>query len=87
MTDVELKVALLKAAEEAIDEIVAWSRETKQMTLTQLEDEMLESRQRVYARMTEVLLAQEEAKRNAAIPVNAKTQKRLHPKGAKKKGS
>ena len=77
MTEQELTATLMKIAEEEVTRIVAWDKEKQTMNLTELEDKMLASRQAVYAKMTEVLIEQQEAKRNAALPVNGQTHKRL----------
>jgi anti-sigma-K factor RskA len=86
MTPKELRAALLSAAEAEVDRIVDWDGHTGKMSLTELEDQMLTSRQRLYIRLSEVLLAQQEAKRNAEIPVNESSGARMHPKGSKKNG-
>lgn len=73
MTPLELKAALMSLAEAEIEKLVKWEGKTAKMTLTDLEDEMLESRQRLYIELSEVVLAQQEARRNADIPVNERT--------------
>ena len=75
----------MSMAEAEIEKLVKWEGKTAKMTLTDLEDEMLESRQRLYIQLSEVVLEQQEAKRNAEIPVSERTGARLHPKGRKKK--
>ena len=85
MTPSELKAALMSLAEAEIEKLVKWEDKTAKMTLSDLEEEMLESRQRLYIQLSEVVLAQQEARRNAEIPVNERTGVRLHPKGRKKK--
>ena len=75
----------MSLAEAEIEKMVKWEGETVKMTLTDLEEEMLESRQRLYIQLSEVVLGEQEARRNAEIPVNERSGARLHPKGKKKR--
>lgn len=61
-----------------------WGNQAEGVTLTDIEDRVLEARQRIGQTMMRALLEQQEERRNAEIPVNPETGKRLHPKGKKK---
>ena len=84
MTETELKARLMAALEIEVDRLVKWEMGTKQVTFTQIEDEVLARREEMGRQMAENVLAHREGMRGAAIPENAESGKRLNPKGKKK---
>ncbi len=79
-----MKQAMARMIEAEIDALVAWGSQAEGVTLTEIEERVLAARQRIGQRLTQGLIEQQELRRNAEIPVNAQTGKRLHPKGAKR---
>ena len=57
---------------------------SKQVTFTQIQDEILARREKMGQQMAESVLAHRETMRGAAIPETAASGKRLNPKGKKK---
>ena len=84
MTEAELKTTLMEAVEGEVDRLVKWEMGAKQVTFTQIEDEVLARREQIGRCMAETLLIHRETQRNAAIPENETSGKRLNPKGKKK---
>ncbi len=84
MTKEEARQAMLAAAAAQIERLLAWEESRERTTLTEMEDEVLVARAQVGQHMLEKLIEIREGRRNAAIPVNASSGKRLHPKGQKK---
>ena len=85
MRSEELKAQMMKAVEIEIDGLVAWEAAREELTLSEIEDKLLEARQRISQSLASQVIEQREARRNAEIPENAATHKRLHPKGKKTK--
>lgn len=84
----ELKVALMKDAEAEIDGMLKWDTETgRVLTLQEMEDRLLEIRQRLGERLMERLLEYQTKKEKASAPVSAVSGKRLESKGKKKRNS
>jgi hypothetical protein len=78
-----LKETLLKDMEGEIDVLVAARSAKEQLTLTEIEEVVLEARQRLGQKLVERLIEMQERAQGAEIPVSAVTGKRLHAKGKK----
>ena len=85
MTQDEMKGALMKDMEVEIDELVQAHGPSDKLTLTQIEDIVLEARQRMGQKLVERMIELQEKARGAAIPVSPETGKHLQPKGKKTK--
>ena len=64
----ELKTKLMKEAEAVIDELLAWQVETDEPNLAQIEEKVLELRQRLSEQMSEAVIANQEAVRPVPGP-------------------
>ena len=64
----QMKAELLCEAEGVIDELLDWNDQVLAPTLTQLEEVVLELRERLGQRMSEVVLSKEEATQPAVKP-------------------
>lgn len=84
MTHDEMKRAMARMIEVEIEALVEWGSRAEGVTLTDIEDRVLAARQRIGQHMTQRLIEQQEQQRQAEIPVNEASGKRLHPKGAKR---
>ncbi len=84
MANERLMEMLQETIKEEIANLLEWGSQVQSPTLTDLEDRALAVRQRLGQALMQVLLEQQEQRRNAEIPVSAETGKRLHPKGSKK---
>ena len=85
MTDVEFRAAIMQAVESEVDEVV--TKSNTKLNITQIEDMVLEVRQRFGERLTEELL-KKRAEANAHVtPKDEETGKGLHVKGKKRKPS
>jgi hypothetical protein len=85
MKSEELKRAMLATAEAEIEAIVAWEGAQERMTLTEIEEKLLAARQRVSQAWARQIIEQREVRRNAEIPEDAESGRRLHAKGKKTK--
>jgi TATA-binding protein-associated factor Taf7 len=86
----ELRTAMLATVEAEIDQLLAWDDETKEVTITDIEDQVLAARARISARLTEVLVqrrAQAADVADLAVPTDAESGRRLHYKGKKTKSA
>ena len=85
MKKIEIGEAMMKAAQEEIEKILAWDESHSEIRFSQMEDQILAARKKIGERMLEEWITLRESERNAEIPENKTTGKRLHPKGQKKK--
>jgi adenosyl cobinamide kinase/adenosyl cobinamide phosphate guanylyltransferase len=85
MTQDEMKAVLMKDMEAEIDELVRAHGPSDKLTLTQIEDLVLEARQRMGQKLAERMIELQEQARGAAIPVSPETGMRMQPKGKKTK--
>ncbi len=84
MTNEKLNRSIREMTEAEIAALMEWGNQAEDVTLTDIEDRVLEARQRIGQALMSALLEQQEERRNAEIPINPETGKRLHPKGKKK---
>ena len=68
--------------EAEVDRLLAWEDETEQVSMTDIEDQVLAVRQRLSAHLTEVLAQQRAQKADVQVP-NTSDGWRLHYKGKK----
>ncbi len=80
MTNAGLIQAIHEVTDAEIADLMEWGNQAEGVTLTDIEDHVLEARQRIGQALMRALLEQQEERRNAEIPVNPETGKRLHPK-------
>jgi hypothetical protein len=85
----ELRTAMLATVEAEIDQLLAWDEETKEVevTITDIEDQVLAARARISARLTEVLVQRRAQMADLAAPTDAESGRRLHYKGKKTKSA
>lgn len=83
----ELRVALLVDMEAEIDQLLNWEDETRDVTITDIEDQVLAARERISTRLTEALVQQRAAKADVTVPTDAESGQRLHYKGKKTKSA
>jgi hypothetical protein len=79
----ERRAALEAKAKELIDELMKWSEETERPNLTQIEDEILELRQRMSESMLASVIADQESQQPVPGPTCPKCGKEMQYKGAK----
>ena len=79
----EMETALLAKAKETIDKLLDWHEETEGPTLTQIEDVVLELRQELGERMTEMIIADQEAVHPVPGPACPDCGQEMHYKGMK----
>jgi uncharacterized protein with PIN domain len=79
----ERRAALEAKAKEMIDELMKWSEETERPNLTQIEDEILELRQRLSESMLETEIEAQEKQLPVPGPKCPKCGKEMHYKGKK----
>lgn len=82
-TRTEMEAALLAKAKETIDRLLDWHEETEGPTLTQIEDVVLELRRELGARMTELIIEEQEAVHPVPGPACSECGKEMHDKGMK----
>ncbi len=83
-TKAEMREELLRAVEAEIDQLLNWEDNTAEVTITDIEDQVLAARQRISAHITGVLVQRRAERADLArpSPTNADG-KRLHYKGKK----
>ena len=81
----ERRAALEAKAKELIDELMAWSEETDQADLTQIEDEILKIRQVMSERMLATVIEDQESQRPVPGPNCPQCGKEMAYKGSKGK--
>jgi hypothetical protein len=72
-------------AKEVIDEMMAWSEETEQPNLSQMEDEILKLRQQLGEEMLRTLVKDQESQRPVPGPSCPKCGKEMQYKGEKER--
>lgn len=87
MTDNDLKATLMAEMEAQIDIMLKAREGGKRLTLTQIEDVVLEARQRLGEKMTEQMVSSQERESVTPTPISPETGKRLQNKGKKNKRS
>jgi hypothetical protein len=81
----EKKKDLMEEAEGLIDELLDWDEGAGAPTLTEIEDAVLELRQRMGRRMAEEVLGGQEAKESVPGPVCAECQREMRYRGNKER--
>lgn len=79
----ERRAALEAKAKELIDELMQWSEETDRPNLTQIEDEILELRQRMSESMLATVIEDQESQRPVPGPNCPQCGKEMQYKGSK----
>lgn len=82
----ELKTKLMKEAEAVIDELLAWHQETDQPNLAQIEEKVLDLRQRLSEQMSQAVIANQEAVRPVPGPACERCGREMRYKDMKKVG-
>jgi hypothetical protein len=80
----ELKTKLMKAAEAVIDELLAWHVETDKPNLAQIEEKVLDLRQRLSEQMSQAVITNQEAVRPVPGPACGQCGQEMRYKGLKK---
>ena len=79
----EMKAELMAAAEAVMDELLQWDAVSPAPTLSEIEAVVLKLRQRLSARMAEVVVNGQEAARPVPGPVCPRCGREMHHKGVK----
>ena len=87
MTNEEMKATMMKVLEGSVDELLKAREGGKRLTLTEIEDMVLEARQEVGQKLTESLINDQQASSMYQTPVSAISGKRLESKGKKTRRS
>lgn len=87
MTQNELKAAMVAAMEAEVDGVLKAREGGKRLKLVEIEDVVLEARQRLGQRMAEGLIAVQESEGDKEAPMSEVSGKRLENKGKKTKRS
>jgi hypothetical protein len=87
MTNADFKAKLIRDMEGEIDGLLKAREGGKRLTLTEIEDVVLEARQRLGQRMVEGMIEQQESESRAGAPISAISGKRMQQKGKKNKRS
>jgi hypothetical protein len=80
----DLKTKLMKEAEAVIDELLAWHVETEQPNLAQIEEKVLDLRQRLSEQMSQAVIANQEAVRPVPGPACGRCGQEMRYKDMKK---
>ena len=79
-----MKAELMKQAEAIIDELIEWQAETKQPNFNQIEEKVLELRQKLGEEMTRMSIRGQAAVRPVPGPRCSNCQREMRYKGMKK---
>jgi hypothetical protein len=85
MTKDEFRAALMAEAEARVNELVEGREDGKPMTLTEMEDLVLDVRGKIGERMLELLIERQEASQIRPTPTSAESGKPMHNKGKKRR--
>lgn len=77
----ELKAKLMAQADLLLDELLDWTEQTGQPTLTQIEEVVLKLRKRLGEQMAQAVIQSQEAHRPIPGPVCPDCQREMHSKG------
>jgi hypothetical protein len=83
----ERRAELMAMMEGEVDALLAWEATRGQVTMTEIEDQVLSARRRISERLAEVLIEHQVAKTDLTVPHNGQTGKALHYKGKKTKSA
>ena len=83
--ETEARVTLMKEAESLIDELLAWEAEVEKPNLSQIEEVVLELRERLSQKMAESVIARQEEVRAVPGPKCKGCRKEMRYKGQKNK--
>ena len=78
------KVSMLREAERLVDELLDWVDQTSEPNLTQIEDKVLELRQRFSEEMARGVIEAQEVKQPVIAPCCPKCREKMTYKGQKK---
>jgi ribosomal protein S27AE len=81
----QLQVELLTVAKQAIDELLAWEEGAVAPNLTQIEEKVLELRQRLSEEMAEMVIEAQSAREPYEAPACARCGEAMQAKGSKGK--
>jgi len=81
----KMKADLMKEAEAVIDELIKWHRETEKPNLREVEEIVLELRQKMSEQMAQVVIKEQETVRPVPGPVCQGCQQEMNYKGMKEK--
>lgn len=85
LTRAQQEAKLRDAAEEIIQSLLAWNEAREEPTLTEMEDVILELRQRMGQEMLRIVLAGQEAQAPVEVPVCPACGEEMRTKGGKRR--